>query len=144
MASNRTCAEQHTSHAVGACLPASSFSGTSSSGTWSSCFPVSGLVPSCECSGPNPNRLREVSGIPSTLTVSMNMPVRVVDCCFFKTKGDINTTLAVVPLAPLRSLAGISLEKFCLCTVCYCGNIPFILLKLQFAIKSFSDLAIKI
>lgn len=72
-----------------------------------------------------------------------NMPVRVVDCCFTKTEGDINLTYTVVPLDPVRSLAGISIGKGCLSIVCYCRNMPFLPLKLQFAAQSFSYLAIQ-
>lgn len=104
-------------------------------GALPSCFQVSGLISSREHSGPYPNLLQEVSGIPYNLTVSMNMPVRVVDCCFIKTEGDTNTTLAVVPLAPVRSLVGVSIEKCCLCTVCYCGNMPFLPLKLLYKVS---------
>lgn len=114
-------------------------------GALPSCFQVSWLVPSSERSGPYPNLLWEVSDTPDdTLTLRMNMPVRVMDCCFIKTKGVITTTLAVVSLALVRSLVGISTEKCCLWTICYCGNMPFLPLKLQFAIQSFSDLAIKV
>lgn len=113
-------------------------------GALPSCFQVSGFIPSHERSGLYPNLLQEVGGVLYTLTVRMSMPVRVVDCCFIKTEGDIKTTLAVVPLAPGRSLVGISIEKCCLGTVCYCGNMPFLPLKRQFAIQSVSDLAIKI